>query len=153
MAGGLRQRNSGVWDLRVHLGRDNAGRVRHKLTTFEGTRRAAERKLARLVTHQSDEPARVPHEGVQAWGPTTTVNGAIRGWKQNGWQDLKPTTVRGYDGVWRRNIHDSLGVRRIATLSPCDIERYFRDLKVGGAGYTTVRLARVLLNRSCRLAR
>jgi len=153
MAGSLRQRNSGIWELRVYLGRDDAGRVRHKYTTFEGTRRAAERELARLVTHQADEPERVPHEVERPWGQTTTINDAIQGWKQNGWQDLSPNTVRGYEGVWRRNIHDSIGGRRIATLSPYDIECYFRDLKAAGAGYTTVRLARALLNRSCRLAR
>lgn len=64
------------------------------------------------------------------------------GWKQNGWQDLSPNTVRGYEGVSRRNVRDSIGTRRIATLFPYDVERYFRDLKEGGAGYTTVRLAR-----------
>jgi hypothetical protein len=105
MAGRPRQRNSGVWELRVCLGRDDASRVRNKYTTFEGTRRAAERELAQLVTHQEDEPARVPHEDEQAWGPTTTINDAIQGWKQNGWQDLSPDTVPGYEGVWRRSIH------------------------------------------------
>jgi integrase len=139
--------------LRIYIGRDSTGRVRHKYTTFEGTKRAAERELARLVTNQEEDRARVPQREEQAWGPTTTINDAIEGWKQNGWQDLSPNTVRGYEGVWRRNVHDSIGRRRIATLSPYDIERYFRDLKAAGAGHTTVRLARALLNRSCRLAR
>jgi hypothetical protein len=153
MAGSLRQRSPGVWELRVYIGRDSAGRVRHKYATFEGTKRAAEREPARLVTTQENQPARVPEREERAWGPTTTINDAIEGWKQNGWQDLSPNTVRGYEGVWRGNVRDSIGKRRIATLSPYDVERYFRDLKEGGAGYTTVRLARALLNRSCRLAR
>lgn len=153
MAGSIRQRSPGVWELRVYLGRDRTGRVRHKYATFEGTRRAAERELARLVTQQADQPARIPEREERSWGPATTINDAIEGWRQNGWQDLSPNTVRGYEGVWRRNVRDSIGTRRIATLSPYDVERYFRDLKEGGAGYTTVRLARALLNRSCRLAR
>ncbi|MGO9028621.1 MAG: tyrosine-type recombinase/integrase [Acidimicrobiales bacterium] len=153
MAGSIRQRSPGVFELRVYLGRDSTGRIRHKHATFMGTKRAAERELARLVTNQQEDPARAPQEGEQAWGPTTTINDAIEGWKQNGWQDLSPNTVRGYEGVWRRNVRDSIGRRRIATLSPYDVERYFRDLKAAGAGYTTVRLARALLNRSCRLAR
>jgi integrase len=127
--------------------------VRHKYATFEGTKRAAERELARLVTQQEDEPARIPEREERTWGPATTINDAVEGWKQNGWQDLSPNTVRGYEGVWRRDVRDSIGRRRIATLSPYDVERYFRDLKEGGAGYTTVRLARALLNRACRLAR
>jgi len=153
MAGSMRQRSPGIWELRVYLGRDRTGRVRHKYATFEGTRRAAERELARLVTQQTDEPARIPEREERSWGPATTINDAIEGWRQNGWPDLSPNTVRGYEGVWRRNVRDSIGTRRIATLSPYDVERYFRDLKEGGAGYTTVRLARALLNRSCRLAR
>jgi integrase len=153
MAGSIRQRSPGVWELRVYIGRDSTGRVRHKYATFEGTKRAAERKLARWVTKQEDEPARVPELEEHTWGPTTTVNDAIEGWKNNGWQDLSPNTVRGYEGVWRRNVRDSIGRKRIATLSPYEVERYFRGLKESGAGYTTVRLARALLNRSCRLAR
>ncbi len=153
MAGSIRQRSPGVWELRIFLGRDDVGRVRHQYATFSGTKRAAERELARLVTHHEEKPARVPQKEEEAWGPTTTINDAIEGWKRNGWQDLSPNTVRGYEGVWRRNVRDSIGRRRIATLSPYDIERYFRDLKAGGAGHTTVRLARALLNRSCRLAR
>ena len=50
MAGSIRQRNPGVWELRVSVGRDGTGWVRHKYTTFEGTKRAAERELARLPT-------------------------------------------------------------------------------------------------------
>jgi hypothetical protein len=43
--------------------------------------------------------------------------------------------------------------RRIATLSPYDVEQYFRRLTAHGAGKTTVRLVRALLHRPCRLAR
>jgi integrase len=153
VAGSLRQIRPGVWELRIYLGRDDTGRVRHRHATFGGTRRAAERELARLVADQEREPERPPREEEQAWGPTTTINDAVEGWRLNGWQDLSPNTVRGYDGVWRRHVKDSIGTRRIATLSPYDVERYFRDLKAAGAGATTVRLVRALLHRSCRLAR
>jgi integrase len=153
MAGSLRQPRPGTWELRVYLGHDDIGRVRRRCTTSEGTKRAAELELARLVTNQEENPERVPLKEEQAWGPETTINDAIEGWKQNGRQDLSPNTVRGYEGVWHRNVRDSIGKRRIATLSPYDIKRYFRDLKAAGADHTTVRLARALLNCSCRLAR
>jgi integrase len=153
VAGSVRQIRPGVWELRIYLGRDDTGRVRHRHATLKGTRRAAERELARLVADQEREPERPSNEEEQAWGPTTTINDAVEGWRMNGWQDLSPNTVRGYDGVWRRHVKDSIGTRRIATLSPYDVERYFRDLKAAGAGATTVRLVRALLRRSCRLAR
>ncbi len=153
MAGSVRQRRPGVWELRIFLGRDEAGRVRHRHLTVEGSKRVAERELARLVAEQDREPERVPHPAEAAWGPSTTINDAIEGWRDNGWDDLSPNTVRGYDGVWRRHVRDSIGKRRIATLSPYDIEQYFCQLKAAGTGKTTVRLVRALLHRSCRLAR
>jgi integrase len=50
-------------------------------------------------------------------------------------------------------IKDSIGRRRIASLSTYDVERFLHALKRAGRGYDTVRQVRNLLNRSCRLAR
>jgi len=88
-------RGKNVYELRVFLGRDDYGRVRHKSTVFPGPLRAAETELARLVTEQAAEPDPVPIE--TAFGPTTTINMAILAWKENGWQDLSPSTTRRYD--------------------------------------------------------
>ncbi|MGH9129507.1 MAG: tyrosine-type recombinase/integrase [Acidimicrobiales bacterium] len=153
MRGSMREKGpKGTWELRIFLGRDGDGHVRHRSVSFHGGKRAAERELARLVAEAeaATEPVVSP---TPKWGPGTTINDAIEGWRDNGWDDLSPNTVRGYEGVWRRHVRDSIGKRRIATLSPYDIEQYFRQLKAAGAGKTTVRLARALLHRSCRLAR
>jgi integrase len=155
MAGSLRRRpdrGRDAWELRVFLGRDARGRVRHRSETFRGSESAAKRKLAQLVTNQDDatSPSVPP---LPEWGTQTTINDAIEGWRRNGWEDLSPNTVRGYEGVWRRHVQDSIGKRRIASLSPYDVEQYLRRLKAHGAGKTTVRLVRALLHRSCRLAR
>ncbi|HZD66692.1 MAG TPA: tyrosine-type recombinase/integrase [Acidimicrobiales bacterium] len=156
MAGSIRgrpDRGADAWELRVVLGRDATGRVRHRSVTFRGSRRAAERELARLVADQGTEPERPVHQQERSWGPGTTINDAVERWRRNGWQALSPNTVRGYEGVWRRHVRDSIGRRRITDLSPYDLECYLRDLKASGAGPTTVRLVRALLHRSCRLAR
>lgn len=141
-----------MWELRIFLGRDASGRVRHRSVTFRGSESRAKRELARLVSDQDKKasPSVVPLPG---WGAQTTNNDAIEGWRRNGWEDLSPNTVRGYEGVWRRHVQGSIGKRRIATLSPYDVEQYLRRLKAHGAGKTTVRLVRALLRRSCRLAR
>ncbi len=59
MAGSLRQRGEGSWQLRVHLGRDpETGRKRYAERTFHGTKRQAERALAALVAEsESMSPA------------------------------------------------------------------------------------------------
>jgi integrase len=144
-------RGKNVYELRVFLGRDHYGRVRHKSTIFRGPLRAAEMELARLVTEQAAEPDPIPLE--TAFGPTTTINMAILAWKENGWQDLSPSTTRRYNSIWTTHIKDSIGRRRITSLGPYDVEVYLRGLKASGLSEASVRQTRAILHRSCRLAR
>ena len=129
------------------------GRVRHKSRVFRGSKRAAEKELSRLVLAQDFEPEKATEPEVLIWNKTTTVNDAIAGWKENGWADLSPVTQRRYENVWKVHIEKSIGKERIATLTPYDVERYFRRLKAAGTGRETVRYVRSVLNRACRLAR
>ncbi len=99
MAGSLRprlERGADAWELRVYLGRDAAGKVRQRSVLFRGSKRAAEKELARLVAEQDRAPAvvpdnRVPDDAAREWGPATTVNDAIEAWQANGWDDLSPS--------------------------------------------------------------
>ena len=155
MAGSIRRRQdrgSDVWELRTFVGRDAKGRVRHRSITFRGSKRAAERELARFVTEQEEEPAVVPQE-TGTWGSTATLNDALTAWQMNGWEDLSPYTTRRYLSIWNVHIRDDIGRRRIASLSSYDLERWFRDLKRKGLGESSVHQARAMLNRACRLAR
>jgi len=156
VAGSIRQRldrGPNTWQLRVYVGRDSSGRVRHQSCYFQGTKRAAEKELARLVLAQDANPEVVPDEASRPWGPTTTINDAISGWKANGWDDLSPVTSRRYESIWKLHIKESIGKKRIASLSPYDVEKFFRQLKADGAGRETVRYVRSVLHRACRLAR
>lgn len=80
------------------------------------------------------------------------MNDALEAWKRNGWPDLSPTTVRHYQELWDSRIKKSIGRRQISSLNPYEVERYFRRLTDDGAGRTTVRHIRALLNWACRLA-
>lgn len=154
MAGSLRQITGkpNTWELRVYRGRDSAGKVRHKHVRFHGSRRLAERELARLVAEQNAEPGIVTEER-KSWGPTTTINDAIAAWRVNGWQDLSPKTTIRYQDVWDTHIRSSIGRRKIAALGPYDVESYFRELKQRGLSEGSVRMVRAVLHRACRLAR
>jgi len=156
VAGSIRKRpdkGSNAFELRVFLGRDANGRVQHRSRLFHGTQRAAERELARLITTQETAPAIVPNDASRPWGPATTINDAITGWKANGWDDLSPSTTRRYDSIWTTHIKNAIGRRKIASLSPFDVEVYFRSLKTAGLSEASVRQARAILHRACRLAR
>lgn len=52
-----------------------------------------------------------------------------------------------------RHIRDGIGRRKIRSLSPYDIEQFLRQLKDKGLGPDSVRYARAVLHRACRLAR
>jgi integrase len=151
--GSMRERQPNVWELRVFLGRDANGKVRHGCQTFRGGKRAAERELSRLVAAAEDEPVPPPVVETPRWSDRTTVNDAIQGWKDNGWEDLSPSTVRRYENMWMKHVHGSIGNERLATLSPYDVEKYFRRLKADGLAEASVRQIRALVHRACRLAR
>jgi integrase len=157
VAGSIREKSKGVWELRVYLGRDDRGRVQHKSRTFRGGKREAERALTRLVADGERErivdPAGGGRPGMPRWGRGTTLNDAIRGWRDNGWDDLSPTTTERYEQIWRMYIADGLGRRRIASISPYEVEQFFRELKSQGVGRRTMQQMRAILHRSCRLAR
>ncbi len=120
----------------MYLGRDSNGRVRHQHVTFKGSRRQAERELARLVANHDAKPAAVPEEPTR-FGPTFTVNDAIAAWRDNGWADLSPKTTRGYESTWRVHIEEAIGKRRIASLTTYDVEHFYRSLKAAGQGPAT----------------
>jgi hypothetical protein len=51
------------------------------------------------------------------WGRETTLNDAIRGWRDNGWDDLSLTTTERYEQIWRMYIADGLGRRGLAEIA------------------------------------
>ncbi|WP_298344919.1 hypothetical protein [Ferrimicrobium sp.] len=77
MAGSLRLVvQPDTWELRVFIGRDSLGRVKHRNVRFRGTRRQAERELVRLVIEQERKPVALI-ESELTWNTSTTINDAI----------------------------------------------------------------------------
>jgi integrase len=140
-----------TWELRIYLGRDPEGRVRHRHATFHGTRKQAERELARLIAEQDSKPAPMPTEA-RLWNGGTTINDAIEAWRDNGWDDLSPKTARHYESIWQVHIEPTIGRHRIASLGTYNVERYYRSLKSAGYSAATVYQVKAVLHRACRLA-
>jgi integrase len=141
-----------VWELRVFLGRDAAGRVRHRYKRVRGTKRVAKRALEDLVAEVRTSPE--PElEAKSQWGSDTTLNAAFEAWKQNGWQDLSPSTIKRYESIWSVHVAGSIGRTKIAKLGSYELEAFFRRLKTAGLSEPSVRQTRAVLNRACKLAR
>lgn len=145
-------RGPDCWMLRVYIGRDARGRVRHQSRAFRGSAREAKLALAEMLVELSGQPGQGAELPVD-WGRNTTVNQAIAAWQENGWEDLSPTSQRRYETSWNLHVRDEIGRRRIASLTPYEVERYFRTLKARGLSEGSVRHVRALLHRACRLAR
>jgi len=117
MAGGMRLvAQPDAWELRVFIGRHSFEEVKYRYVRFRGRRRQGERELVRLVIDQEDKPAPLI-ESELARNSSTTINYAIAAWRENGWGDLSPTTIRHYQELWdrhnRRDIPDCrLGFRK-----------------------------------------
>ncbi|WP_298443211.1 site-specific integrase [Ferrimicrobium sp.] len=151
MAGSIRlRRPPNVWELRIFIGRDDNGKVRHRYSTFVGAKRDAERELARQLLLIDQLAAPVAARG--DWKKETTFNEAIEAWKNNGWADLSPKTQLSYNDLWTRYIHNDLGTRPIASTGIYEVEQYLRRLADGGLGDSGIRQVRAILHRACRLA-
>ena len=101
-------------------------------------RPAPEQVGSRLAPHRRERPrsssdpaggrAQAPPQPEQrTWAESTTINDAIEAWKQNGWDDLSPVTVRRYENLWKVHIKRTIGRERIAAVTPYEVEQYFRD--------------------------
>jgi hypothetical protein len=80
MAGSMRERRAGIWELRVYVGRDDEGRVRHVSRSIRGGKRDAGRELARLQAAVMSEGIGVPagprHRRVSVTPATPTTTSA-----------------------------------------------------------------------------
>ena len=153
------RRKPDVWELRLYLGRDESGKVIHKYATFVGGKRDAEKELARLSFELESEPG-YPEPEVKSgepaepirWGPKTTFNDAILAWKENGWEDLSPKTIRDYEGFCRRHIEGTIGKKSISAIGVFEVEKYFRSLAEEGLGLSGIKHVRGMLHKAARLA-
>jgi integrase len=158
VGGSMREKRRGVWELRVYLGRDHDDKVQHRQVTFRGGKRDAQRELNRLVVElefggETRDQALRAAAAAPDWGPKTTFNDALEGWRLNGWGDLSANTTKRYRSLWDVHIRSSIGPERIAATGPYEVERFLRAMKGAGQSKSSVHQTRAMLHRACRLAR
>jgi integrase len=71
-------------------------------------------------------------------------------WWERAERELAPATLRSYKGVLRRHILPRLGTVRISNLNPPTVARFQSDLRRGGVGTPTIRLAMAVVSAICR---
>jgi integrase len=114
--GSIRQRSKGSWALTFDAGRDANGKRRQKSVTVRGTKREAERELARLLNEVNTgtyvEPAKA------------TVASYLERWLTSIQSSLQPRTFEVYHHFVHSHLIPHLGHVRLDQLNPLMIEEF-----------------------------
>ena len=110
----------GKWRLRVFVGRDARGRVQHKNKAFAGTKREAQKELAKLVTDVERGQVAVGHAG--------SVSDLLDRWLCAIERERSAYTVKEYQRLVKINIGPALGSKRLDKLTPAQIDAYYASL-------------------------
>lgn len=131
MAGSLRRRGTGSWQLVVYRGYDaKAHRRRYATRSFRGTRREAERALARFVAEVT-VGRELPLE-------STSVGEVLARWLEHRSAHLAPSTLDRYR-VAIKLLPESITKMPVAKLRPHQIEDVYVDLVAAGQSGSSIR--------------
>ena len=127
MAGYIRRRGKGSWEVTVDLGRDpTTGQRRRRFMAVRGTKRDADRALAEAL-HQRDT-------GIDVSPGKLTVGDYLRRWLRDyAAHNVSPSTQERYTGIIKHHLIPALGALRLRDLRPAHIQAaYGRALAAGG---------------------
>ena len=127
MAGSIRRRGKGTWEVTVDLGRDpTTGRRRRRFLAVKGNKRDAERAQAEAV-HLRDT-------GIDLSPDKMTVAQYLRRWLRDyAAHNVAPSTLARYQGIVDHHLIPTLGSLRLQELRPAHIQAaYGRALAAGG---------------------
>ncbi|WP_027716959.1 tyrosine-type recombinase/integrase [Desulfovirgula thermocuniculi] len=125
MRGSIRRRGKNSWEVVIELPRDpETGKRRRKWVTVQGTRKAAEAELARLLVEA--------HGGAVGKAPARlTLGDYLDRWIEAVEPELKPSTVATYRVKVKKWKQTPLAEVPLAKLTPADVQRalagFFRE--------------------------
>jgi integrase len=138
MAGTMRERSPGHWQLRAFIGRDPITRRKRQVQrTFQGTKRDAEKALAALVT----EVSRGKVDNTRA-----TVGELLNAWLDHIKPIRHPKTVHEASKSIELRLRPALGHIRLDKLSPADLDRWYGQWLSQGLSTSTVRRLHAVLS-------
>jgi integrase len=152
VAGHLQQRGAKTWRLSVFVGRDpRTGRKRYAQRTVHGTKRDAEKALARLVTEVD--------EGRHSASAAGTFGNLLDRWLETKAQSVAPATIGNYRWLADKYVRPGLGRSRLASLKAADIDSFYVRLAAqpGDRGKKlsprTIRMCHIVVRQALDQAR
>ena len=151
MRGHVQHRGSDAWRLKVFLGRDAAGKRRYIERTVHGSRRDAERDLARLVVEVDD--------GRHVASAPMTIGELLDRWLVLKATTVEASTVEGYRWVVERYVRPAFGDRKVASIRTLELDAWYASLRSSGGrdgrelSGRTVRICHTVVRQSLEQAR
>ncbi|WP_027718778.1 site-specific integrase [Desulfovirgula thermocuniculi] len=147
MPGHLEKRSNKSWTIVVELGRDPVTGKRKRLKkAFRGTKKEAEKELARLLTEIE--------KGTYVEPTKLTFGEYLLRWLDDYCRpNLAPSTFDSYQRIIKKHIIPALGAIPMAKLQPMHLQSYYSE-KLGALAQRTVqyhhRIIREALNHAMK---
>ena len=119
MKGKVRRRSSGNWELTADAGKDANGKRRRRSETFQGSKRAADRRLREFVPEVEEELERERRApGRRTW----LVSEWLYKWLRERVEiQRRLNTFERYEGIVRKHLVPVIGHIALTKLSPLDV--------------------------------
>ena len=142
MQGTLTQRGQDTWRLRVFAGRDPVtSKQRFVSETVHGTKREAQRRLARLISEVDDGR----REGTDA-----TFGSLLDKWLEHLEQRARAdSTLREYRRLIEKELRPKLGHLPLRRLSALHLDRAYAEWTRDGLASNTVRNRHTIISAAC----
>jgi integrase len=136
----IRERRTGVWEVRGYTGRDREGNPTQVSRTVHGTKRDAQRVAAELTVKPSRNAAgRKVGQLLDEWLEIKTPS----------WADL---TVRDQTSRARLVADDPIGNMSVASIGVSDVDRWVGRLRKAGVGEGSIRNQHTVLRSALQQA-
>ena len=133
MKGHIRQRGKRSFELKFDAGRHPATGERNiQYTSFKGTKREAQVKLAELIASVGKGAYVEPSKATVA----DFVRARVDQWEAAG--DITARTAQRYRQLVENQIAPHLGTKALQKLTPLDVEAWHTTLRTGGLAARTV---------------
>jgi integrase len=147
----LQQRGPSSWRIRVFLGRDEAGKKRYLERTVRGTKREAQRVMARLVTEVD--------EGRHVAAAASRFGDVLERWLEVKATVVEPTTLASYRWIATTYLSPRLGSLQLDKIRALDLDTFYAQLRTSGSSQggplsaRTVRLCHTVVSQTLDQAR
>ena len=142
MRGSIRKRSAGSWLLQIELERTDGKRHR-RFVTVQGSRKDAQRELAKLLTAAAD--------GILPDPTRATVGEAVMAYLDSA-TDISPKTKERYRELAAKQIIPHIGGVKLSKLRPDHLDPWHKALLEGGLSVRTVGHAHHVLGKVLRRA-